>query len=193
MKRIIIAKPRGCCAGVDRAILIVERALEMYGSPVYVRHEVVHNRYVVNDFMSKGVVFIEDLADVPENSVLIYSAHGVPKSVMKEADNRHLKIILDATCPLVSKVHAEVYNLHKNGYHIIMIGHNGHPEVEGTMGQVDGNIYLLESVDDISKLPLNNDHKLAVVTQTTLSVDETKHIIDELLLHYPNLKSAAKR
>ncbi|MEN9946108.1 MAG: hypothetical protein RLZZ293_494, partial [Pseudomonadota bacterium] len=141
MKKIILANPRGFCAGVDRAITIVETALQKYGAPVYVRHEVVHNKYVVDGLKQRGAVFIEDIKDVPEGSILIYSAHGVPLSVREQAEAKNLTMIFDATCPLVSKVHVEIKNLHKNGYTIIMIGHKGHPEVEGTMGQVNGQIY----------------------------------------------------
>lgn len=188
-KKIILANPRGFCAGVDRAIAIVERALEKYGAPIYVRHEVVHNKYVVDDLKARGAIFIEDIVDVPEHSNLIYSAHGVPLSVREEAEAKNLSMIFDATCPLVNKVHVEIKNLHKQGYTIIMVGHKGHPEVEGTMGQVSGNIYLIEREADIENLPiLNNIEKIAAVTQTTLSVDETKSILNKLKKTFPNLR-----
>ncbi len=188
-KKIILAEPRGFCAGVDRAIDIVEKALNKYGSPIYVRHEVVHNKYVVENLKSRGAIFIEDIKDVPENSILIYSAHGVPLSVREEAAEKNLKMIFDATCPLVSKVHVEIKNLHNQGYTILMIGHKGHPEVEGTMGQVSGEIYLIEKEADIEDLPICKEiEKIAVVTQTTLSVDETKLIIDRLKLTFKNLR-----
>ncbi|MFN8769805.1 MAG: 4-hydroxy-3-methylbut-2-enyl diphosphate reductase [Neisseriaceae bacterium] len=188
-KKIILANPRGFCAGVDRAIAIVKRALDKYGAPIYVRHEVVHNKYVVDDLKARGAIFIEDIADVPENSTLIYSAHGVPLSVRKEAETKNLKMIFDATCPLVSKVHVEIKNLHKEGYTIVMVGHKGHPEVEGTMGQVSGNIYLIERDADIHVLPIPSSiKKIAVVTQTTLSVDETKSILVKLKETFPNLR-----
>lgn len=189
MKKIILANPRGFCAGVDRAITIVEKALEKYGAPVYVRHEVVHNKYVVDGLKERGAIFIEEIKDVPEGSILIYSAHGVPLSVRQEAEAKNLTMIFDATCPLVSKVHVELKNLHRNQYEIIMIGHKGHPEVEGTMGQVDGGIHLIENEVDVDNLPIARDaEKIAVVTQTTLSVDETKSIIAKLKATYPNLR-----
>lgn len=189
MKKIILANPRGFCAGVDRAITIVEKALEKYGAPVYVRHEVVHNKYVVDGLKERGAIFIEEIKDVPEGAILIYSAHGVPLSVRSEAEAKNLTVIFDATCPLVSKVHVELKNLHRNQYEIIMIGHKGHPEVEGTMGQVNGGIHLIENEHDVDSLPIDkNAEKIAVVTQTTLSVDETKSIIDKLKATYPNLR-----
>ncbi len=188
-KKIVLATPRGFCAGVDRAIAIVDKALDKYGAPIYVRHEVVHNKYVVDDLQARGAIFIEEIKDVPENSILIYSAHGVPLSVRHEAEAKNLNMIFDATCPLVSKVHVEIKNLHRQGYTIVMIGHRGHPEVEGTMGQVDGDIYLIETENDIAGLPIhNNIEKIAVVTQTTLSVDETKAIIAKLKITFPNLR-----
>lgn len=188
-KRIILANPRGFCAGVDRAITIVEKALEKYGAPVYVRHEVVHNKYVVDGLKKSGAIFIEEIRDVPEGAILIYSAHGVPLSVRQEAEAKNLTVIFDATCPLVSKVHVELKNLHRNQYEIIMIGHKGHPEVEGTMGQVDDGIHLIENEIDVDNLPIARDaEKIAVVTQTTLSVDETKSIIAKLKATYPNLR-----
>ncbi|MDD3265786.1 MAG: 4-hydroxy-3-methylbut-2-enyl diphosphate reductase [Burkholderiales bacterium] len=189
MKKIILANPRGFCAGVDRAINIVEKSLEKYGAPVYVRHEVVHNKYVVDELKDRGAIFIEEIKDVPEGAILVYSAHGVPLSVRKEAEEKNLTMIFDATCPLVSKVHVELKNLHRNQYEIIMIGHKGHPEVEGTMGQVDGGIYLIENENDVDSLPIAREaEKVAVVTQTTLSVDETKSIIAKLKDSYPNLR-----
>ncbi len=189
MKKIILANPRGFCAGVDRAITIVEKALEKYGAPVYVRHEVVHNKYVVDGLKERGAIFIEEIKDVPEGAILIYSAHGVPLSVRHEAEAKSLTMIFDATCPLVSKVHVELKNLHRNQYQIIMIGHKGHPEVEGTMGQVNGGIHLIENEADVDTLPIPHDaEKIAVVTQTTLSVDETKSIIAKLKSTYPNLR-----
>lgn len=188
-KKIILATPRGFCAGVDRAIAIVERSLDKYGAPIYVRHEVVHNKYVVDNLKSRGAVFIENIDDVPEGSILIYSAHGVPLSVRQSAKQKNLRMIFDATCPLVSKVHVEVKHLHSSGHVIIMIGHKGHPEVEGTMGQVLGKIYLIEKESDIDLLPLDpNIEKVAVVTQTTLSVDETKNIISLLKAKFRNLR-----
>ncbi len=188
-KQIILATPRGFCAGVDRAIEIVEKALTQYGAPIYVRHEVVHNKFVVDNLRTRGAVFIEDLEDVPENSILVYSAHGVPLSVQEEAKRKNLKMIFDATCPLVSKVHNEIKNLYRNEYQIIMIGHKGHPEVVGTMGQIDGKIFLVETIEDIKLLPISFDcKKVAVVTQTTLSIDETKLIIEELKRKYIYLR-----
>jgi 4-hydroxy-3-methylbut-2-enyl diphosphate reductase len=188
-KRIILATPRGFCAGVDRAIAIVDKALLKYGAPIYVRHEVVHNKYVVDDLKARGAIFIEEIKDVPENSILIYSAHGVPLSVRNEAQAKNLNMIFDATCPLVSKVHVEIKNLHRQGYTIVMIGHRGHPEVEGTMGQIDSDIYLIETEADIDGLTIpKHIEKIAVVTQTTLSVDETKSIIAKLKLVFPNLR-----
>lgn len=189
MKKIILASPRGFCAGVDRAIAIVHKALKQYAPPIYVRHEVVHNKFVVDQLKSLGAVFIEDIADVPSGSVLIYSAHGVPLSVRTAAENKNLRLIFDATCPLVSKVHVEVKNLYRQGYNIIMIGHKGHPEVEGTMGQIPDHIYLIENELDINNLPLKiNTEQLAVVTQTTLSVDETKNIITKLKERFTHIR-----
>lgn len=189
VKKIILANPRGFCAGVDRAITIVEKALEKYGAPVYVRHEVVHNKYVVDGLMERGAIFIEEIKDVPEGSILIYSAHGVPLSIRQEAEDKKLTMIFDATCPLVNKVHVEIKNLHRQDYTIIMIGHKGHPEVEGTMGQVKDHIYLIEKETDIDTLDIpRSSEKVAVVTQTTLSVDETKSIIARLKDEFPHLR-----
>ncbi len=189
MKKIILANPRGFCAGVDRAITIVEKALEKYGAPVYVRHEVVHNKYVVDGLKQRGAIFIEEIKDVPESSILIYSAHGVPLAVREEALAKNLTMVFDATCPLVSKVHVEIKNLHRQNYTIIMIGHKGHPEVEGTMGQVTDHIHLIENEAEIENLTIPRDiEKIAVVTQTTLSVDETKSIIAKLMQVFSNLR-----
>nr|UOP04209.1 4-hydroxy-3-methylbut-2-enyl diphosphate reductase [Conchiformibius kuhniae] len=191
-KTIILANPRGFCAGVDRAISIVERALEAYGAPIYVRHEVVHNKFVVDNLRDKGAVFIEDLADVPEGATLIYSAHGVSKAVQDEAAARGFRVF-DATCPLVTKVHKEVARLDAQGYQIIMIDHAGHPEVEGTMGQLsEGAMLLVETVDDVAKLDVRDAEKLAHVSQTTLSVDETRDIIAALKSRFPHIKSPHK-
>ncbi|WP_256359878.1 4-hydroxy-3-methylbut-2-enyl diphosphate reductase [Neisseria sp. WF04] len=191
-KTIVLANPRGFCAGVDRAISIVERALEKFGAPVYVRHEVVHNKFVVDNLREKGAVFIEDLADVPEGATLIYSAHGVSKAVQQEAAQRGFQVF-DATCPLVTKVHKEVTRLDAQGYQIIMIGHSGHPEVEGTMGQLaEGSMLLVETVEDVAGLEVRNAEKLAHVSQTTLSVDETRDIIEALQKRFPNIRSPHK-
>ncbi|KPN74692.1 MULTISPECIES: 4-hydroxy-3-methylbut-2-enyl diphosphate reductase [Neisseria] len=191
-KTIILANPRGFCAGVDRAISIVERALEEFGAPIYVRHEVVHNKFVVDNLREKGAVFIEDLADVPEGATLIYSAHGVSKAVQDEAVERGFQVF-DATCPLVTKVHKEVARLDSQGYQIIMIGHAGHPEVEGTMGQLpEGSMLLVETVDDVAKLEVRDAEKLAHVSQTTLSVDETRDIIEALQARFPHIRSPHK-
>lgn len=191
-KTIILANPRGFCAGVDRAINIVERALEEYGAPIYVRHEVVHNKFVVDNLREKGAVFIEELSDVPEGATLIYSAHGVSKAVQQEAAERGFRVF-DATCPLVTKVHKEVARLDEQGYQIIMIGHAGHPEVEGTMGQLSpGAMLLVETVDDVAKLAVRDSEKLAHVSQTTLSVDETRDIIEALKARFPHIRSPHK-
>ena len=184
---VLLAEPRGFCAGVDRAIEIVERALQKFGSPIYVRHEIVHNTYVVNDLKAKGAIFIEALDDVPEGATLVFSAHGVPKSVELEAQRRGFQIF-DATCPLVTKVHVEVAKLHKEGYEFIMIGHKGHPEVEGTMGQLSSGIHLVEDMADVAKVRPAQETKLAVVTQTTLSVDDTAEIHRAIRARFPAIK-----
>ncbi|MDA0359716.1 MAG: 4-hydroxy-3-methylbut-2-enyl diphosphate reductase [Proteobacteria bacterium] len=186
-----LANPRGFCAGVDRAIEIVERAINKYGAPIYVKHEVVHNKYVVDDLKAKGAIFIEDLDDVPVGKTLIYSAHGVSLQVRTDAKKRKLRVF-DATCPLVSKVHAEVIRHRKKGLEVIMIGHKGHPEVEGTMGQASSGILLVESIDDVTKLVVADPEKLAYVTQTTLSVDDAAKIVGALILKYPKIKVPAK-
>ncbi len=187
---VLLANPRGFCAGVDRAIEIVERALKLFGAPIYVRHEVVHNKFVVDDLRKKGAVFVDELNDVPDGSTVIFSAHGVSKAVQQEAANRDVKVF-DATCPLVTKVHLEVARYSKQGLDTILIGHKGHPEVEGTMGQYDlsngGQIHLVENMDDVVKLKVNGKNKTAFVTQTTLSVDDTSDIIDALRQRFPNI------
>jgi 4-hydroxy-3-methylbut-2-enyl diphosphate reductase len=183
---ILLAQPRGFCAGVDRAIEIVERALQQFGAPIYVRHEIVHNAYVVNDLRNKGAIFIEDLDDVPAGNTLVFSAHGVSKAVRDEAESRGLKVY-DATCPLVTKVHVEVAKMRRQGAEIIMIGHAGHPEVEGTMGQAEEGMHLVETVDDVEKLNVANPDQLAYVSQTTLSVDDTAEIIAALKARFPNI------
>ena len=184
---VVLAEPRGFCAGVDRAIEIVERALAKFGAPIYVRHEIVHNTYVVNDLKAKGAIFIEDLADVPPGATLVFSAHGVPKSVEREAEARGFRVF-DATCPLVTKVHVEVAKLRKEGYEFIMIGHKGHPEVEGTMGQLDGGIHLVEDVADVARIQPDQTAKLAVVTQTTLSVDDAADITAAVKARFPAIR-----
>ena len=184
---IILAEPRGFCAGVDRAIEIVERALAKYGRPIYVRHEIVHNTYVVNDLKAKGAIFIEELSDVPPGATLVFSAHGVSKAVQREAEQRGFQIF-DATCPLVSKVHMEVAKLAKEGYEFIMIGHKGHPEVEGTMGQLDRGIHLVEDVADVARVQPAQTAKLAVVTQTTLSMDDAAEIMAAVKARFPQVR-----
>jgi 4-hydroxy-3-methylbut-2-enyl diphosphate reductase len=184
---ILLAEPRGFCAGVDRAIEIVERALAKFGRPIYVRHEIVHNTYVVNDLKSKGAVFIEELDDVPPGATLVFSAHGVSKAIQDEAAARGFRIF-DATCPLVTKVHVEVAKLHKEGYEFIMIGHKGHPEVEGTMGQLDSGIHLVEDVADVARVAPRQSEKLAVVTQTTLSVDDAADISAAVKARFPKVR-----
>jgi len=191
IKTLKLANPRGFCAGVDRAIEIVERAIDMYGAPIYVKHEVVHNQFVVDGLRRKGAVFIEDMEDVPVGSTLIYSAHGVSQMVQNQAQERGLRIF-DATCPLVSKVHAEVARLNRNGFEIVMIGHRGHPEVEGTMGQVSSGITLVETVSDVSDLRPKNPEKLAYVTQTTLSVDDARTILEALKKRFPRIQAPKK-
>jgi 4-hydroxy-3-methylbut-2-enyl diphosphate reductase len=183
-KEILLAQPRGFCAGVDRAIEIVERALQQFGAPIYVRHEIVHNAYVVEDLRAKGAIFIEELDDVPAGNTLVFSAHGVSKAVRAEAEARGLSIF-DATCPLVTKVHVEVAKMRKQGCEIVMIGHDGHPEVEGTMGQAEEGMHLVETVADVAKLNVRNPEAVAYVSQTTLSVDDTADIIAALKQRYP--------
>jgi 4-hydroxy-3-methylbut-2-en-1-yl diphosphate reductase len=183
---ILLAQPRGFCAGVDRAIDIVERALQQFGAPIYVRHEIVHNAYVVADLRDKGAIFIEDLDDVPAGNTLVFSAHGVSKAVRAEAAERGLTIF-DATCPLVTKVHVEVAKMRKQGCEVVMIGHDGHPEVEGTMGQAEAGMHLVEAVDDVAGLQVANPDRLAYVSQTTLSVDDTAAVIAALKQKYPNI------
>jgi len=187
---VLLANPRGFCAGVDRAIEIVERALKMFGAPIYVRHEVVHNKFVVNNLKEKGAIFVDELHEVPDGSTVIFSAHGVSKAVQSEAKNRDVKVF-DATCPLVTKVHLEVVRYSKDGLDTILIGHKGHPEVEGTMGQYDdsygGQIHLVENAEDVAKISVNNQNKTAFVTQTTLSVDDTSDVIDALKHRFPKI------
>ena len=184
---ILLAEPRGFCAGVDRAIEIVEKALAKFGAPIYVRHEIVHNTYVVNDLKQKGAIFIEELADVPPGATLIFSAHGVSRATHQEAAARGFQIF-DATCPLVTKVHVEVAKLHKEGFEFIMIGHKGHPEVEGTMGQLDSGIHLVEDVEDVAHVNPKQTEKLAVVTQTTLSVDDAAEIAAAVKARFPKVR-----
>ena len=184
---IVLAEPRGFCAGVDRAIDIVEHALTKFGAPIYVRHEIVHNTHVVNDLRSRGAIFIEDLNDVPPNATLVFSAHGVPKAVEMEAQRRGFRVF-DATCPLVTKVHVEVAKLHQEGYEFIMIGHKGHPEVEGTMGQLSEGIHLVEDADDVANVKPGQTERLAVVTQTTLSVDDAAEIMAAVQKRFPQIR-----
>jgi 4-hydroxy-3-methylbut-2-enyl diphosphate reductase len=186
-QEIVLAEPRGFCAGVDRAIEIVERALTKFGRPIYVRHEIVHNTYVVNDLKAKGAVFIEELADVPAGATLVFSAHGVSKAIQDEARERGFNIF-DATCPLVTKVHVEVAKLHREGFEFIMIGHKGHPEVEGTMGQLESGIHLVEDVADVAHVSPAQTSKLAVVTQTTLSVDDAAEILQAVKARFPQVR-----
>ena len=193
--KILLANPRGFCAGVDRAIEIVERALEMFGAPIYVRHEVVHNRFVVERLRGLGAVFVDDLDDVPADATVIFSAHGVPKSVQAEARQRGLRVF-DATCPLVTKVHMEVARFARDGREVILIGHEGHPEVEGTMGQFDdslgGRICLVEDVEDVERLEVRDPSRVGVVTQTTLSVDDTAEVLEALQRRFPTLATPRK-
>ena len=192
---ILLANPRGFCAGVDRAIEIVERALQLFGAPIYVRHEVVHNRYVVEDLKSKGAIFVEELDQIPDDNYVIFSAHGVSKAVQREAQRRQLKVF-DATCPLVTKVHMEVSRYSRKGIETVLIGHRGHPEVEGTMGQYDysngGEIYLVESAEDVRNLKVRNPRELRFVTQTTLSKDDTAIVIDCLSETFPEIQGPKK-
>ena len=190
-KEILLAQPRGFCAGVDRAIEIVERALQQFGAPIYVRHEIVHNAYVVDDLRNKGAIFIEELADVPAGETVVFSAHGVSKAVQVEASVRGLRIF-DATCPLVTKVHIEVAKMQREQREIIMIGHDGHPEVEGTMGQSDHGMHLVETVDDVARLQVVDPTLLAYVSQTTLSVDDTADIIAALKARFPAIAEPKK-
>ncbi|MBB1487963.1 4-hydroxy-3-methylbut-2-enyl diphosphate reductase [Oceanospirillum sediminis] len=193
--QILLANPRGFCAGVDRAIEIVNRALEMFEPPIYVRHEVVHNKFVVNDLKNRGAVFVDELDEVPDDTIVIFSAHGVSKAVKDEADRRGLKVF-DATCPLVTKVHLEVLRYSKKGQECVLIGHAGHPEVEGTMGRYNfsagGNIYLVEDEADVLALEVNDPTKLAYVTQTTLSMDDTARVIDALRTKFPQIEGPKK-
>jgi 4-hydroxy-3-methylbut-2-enyl diphosphate reductase len=189
--QVLLANPRGFCAGVDRAIEIVERALDLFGAPIYVRHEVVHNRFVVDTLKEKGAVFVDELEEVPDQATVIFSAHGVSVEVREEADRRGLKVF-DATCPLVTKVHMEVVRNRKNDMEVILIGHNGHPEVEGTLGQVRDGMYLVESVEDVHKLQVKNENQLTFVTQTTLSMDDTVEVIDALRQRFPTIKGPKK-
>lgn len=185
--KIILAEPRGFCAGVTRAIEIVERALAKYGAPIYVRHEIVHNKFVVEDLRKKGAIFVEEIADIPANSLVIFSAHGVSDQVESDAKNKNLKII-DATCPLVSKVHREAKKYEEQDYEIILIGHKGHPEVEGTSGRVKKPVLLVSDEIEAGEVKINNPHKIAYVTQTTLSVDDTKKIVDVLESRFPEMQ-----
>ncbi|AOK30403.1 4-hydroxy-3-methylbut-2-enyl diphosphate reductase [Burkholderia singularis] len=189
---ILLAQPRGFCAGVDRAIEIVERAIAMHGAPIYVRHEIVHNKYVVEDLKKKGAIFVEELAEVPSGNTVIFSAHGVSKAVRDEAAVRGLRIY-DATCPLVTKVHVEVAKMRQDGVDIVMIGHKGHPEVEGTMGQVERGMHLVESVEDVNRLELPDPERVALVTQTTLSVDDAAEIIAALKQKFPAIREPKKQ
>ena len=184
---VLLANPRGFCAGVERAIEIVERALETLGAPIYVRHEIVHNKYVVDDLRKKGAVFVEELDEVPRGSTVIFSAHGVSRQIRREAEARGLKVFA-ATCPLVTKVHVEVSKMLRDGYEIVMIGHRGHPESEGTMGQSDGGMHLVETVEDVARLQVRNADKLSYVTQTTLSVDDAAQIVAALRARFPAVR-----
>ena len=189
---ILMAQPRGFCAGVDRAINIVNEALDRFGAPIYVRHEIVHNAYVVNELRDRGAVFVDGLHEVPKGGIVVFSAHGVSQEVRKDAQDRGLQVY-DATCPLVTKVHLEVVKMCKDGFTVLMIGHAGHPEVEGTMGQVKEGVFLVEKVADVEGLTFPSDEKIAFVTQTTLSVDETKEIVDALTKKFPNIVQPRKQ
>ena len=188
---VLLANPRGFCAGVERAIEIVERALELHGAPIYVRHEIVHNRFVVERLRAKGAVFVEELDEVPAGSIVIFSAHGVPKAVQAQADRRGLKVF-DATCPLVTKVHIEVMKMLREGYEIVMIGHRGHPEAEGTMGQAASGMHLVETLEDVAALEVRSPQKLAYVTQTTLSVDDARAMVEALKARFPTIRGPKK-
>ena len=192
--KVILANPRGFCAGVDRAIEIVEKALENFGAPIYVRHEVVHNKYVVDELRNKGAIFVEDIEEIPEGSTAIFSAHGVAQQVRVDAEKRHLKVF-DATCPLVTKVHMEVARHSNEGQEVVLVGHAGHPEVEGTLGQYnnpEGGIYLVGEPGEVSKLEVNNPDNLFYVTQTTLSIDDTQSIVEALKTRFPNIQGPKK-
>ncbi len=189
--KVLLANPRGFCAGVDRAIEIVERAIQRHGAPIYVRHEVVHNRFVVDDLRGKGAVFVDQLSEVPTGATVVFSAHGVSQEVRRDAEQRGLRVF-DATCPLVTKVHVEVTRMREQGREIVMIGHRGHPEVEGTMGQSDGGIHLVETPADVDHLVVNDASKLAFVTQTTLSVDDARAVIDALRRRFPEIVGPRK-
>jgi 4-hydroxy-3-methylbut-2-enyl diphosphate reductase len=189
--QVLLANPRGFCAGVDRAIEIVERALELYGAPIYVRHEVVHNKFVVEDLRKKGAVFVEDLSEIPVGATVVFSAHGVSQGVRRDAEARGLKVF-DATCPLVTKVHVEVAKMREHGREIVMIGHRGHPEVEGTMGQSAGGMHLVERPEDVAKLEVKDERNLAFVTQTTLSVDDAQQTINALKVRFPGIMGPKK-
>jgi len=188
---VLLAKPRGFCAGVDRAIAIVERALELHGAPIYVRHEIVHNKFVVDDLKAKGAVFVEELSEVPAGATVIFSAHGVALDVRREAEARGLKVF-DATCPLVTKVHVEVSRMREQGREVVMIGHAGHPEAEGTMGQSEGGMYLVESESDVARLDVRDPERLSYVTQTTLSIDDCARIIAALKERFPRIVGPKK-
>ena len=189
---ILLAQPRGFCAGVDRAINIVNEALNRFGAPIYVRHEIVHNKYVVDELRAKGAIFVDEIDEIPRGAIVIYSAHGVSQQVRQDAAERGLQVY-DATCPLVTKVHVEVVKLCKDGFTVFMIGHAGHPEVEGTMGQVESGIFLIENLEDVEKLNFSADERLAFVTQTTLSVDETKEIVNALTKKFPKIIQPKKQ
>jgi 4-hydroxy-3-methylbut-2-enyl diphosphate reductase len=189
--KVVLASPRGFCAGVDRAVDIVEQALAQYGSPIYVRHEVVHNRFVVERLRGLGAIFVDELDEVPDGATVIFSAHGVSRAVRDEAENRGLRVF-DATCPLVTKVHKEIIRYRQQGREVILIGHQGHPEVEGTLGQVDGGVYLVETEADVARLAPENGNQLAYVTQTTLSVDDTRRVVEALRKRFPDIADPKK-